>query len=103
MQLRGKTFPYSSSGLIARRRFFLFSNVRGYRCGLVANLVPSHNVFCHLLETDDPYRAFSERSKRLEPRVPAVEGDLEKIDMAGEGPLEVLPLLKHYRGTQPLL
>jgi 2,5-furandicarboxylate decarboxylase 1 len=84
--------------LDSKKKIILFSDIRGYHCGLVANLVPSHDVFCHLLETDDPYRAFSERSKRLESRVLVDEGTLEKIDMEGKELLEFLPLLKHYEG-----
>lgn len=84
--------------LDSKKKILLFSNIRGYRCGLVANLVPGHEVFSELLGTDDPYRAFSERSKMVEPRVSADEGDLEKIDMEGKDLLEFLPLLKHYEG-----
>lgn len=90
--------PLLIERLDCRKKILLFTNVRGYPCGLVANLVPSHDVFCHLLGTDDPYRAFSERSKRTVPRVLSDEGDLERIDMAGKDLLEVLPLLKHYEG-----
>lgn len=84
--------------LDSKKKILLFSNIRGYRCGLVANLVPGHEVFSELLGTDDPYRAFSERSKSVQPRVLADEGDLEKIDMEGKDLLEILPLLKHYEG-----
>lgn len=84
--------------LDTKKKILLFSNIRGYRCGLVANLVPGHEVFSELLETDDPYRAFSERSRRTEPRVQSDAGNLEKIDMEGKDLLEVLPLLKHYEG-----
>ena len=81
-----------------KKKIIVFSNVRGYRCGLVANLVPSHHVFSYLLHTDDPYRAFSERSRSVKQRVQSDQGELERIDMDGKDLLEFLPILKHYEG-----
>lgn len=90
--------PQLIERLDRKKKIIVFSNIRGYRCGLVANLVPSHDVFSDLLDTDDPYRAFSERSRSAVPRVLSDEGSLEKIDMEGKDLLEFLPLLKYYEG-----
>jgi 2,5-furandicarboxylate decarboxylase 1 len=97
-EVEREDIPRLIDRLDSRKKILLFENISGYQCGLVANLVPNHDVFAHLLGTDDPYRAFSERSRTLVARVPSDEGDLEKIIMEGKDLLEVLPLLKHYEG-----
>lgn len=79
------------------RKVLLFENVEGYNCKLVANLVPSHDVFAELFgEADNPYKFFLEGVKRTEKKVTSTDRAYTSISMAGKDILDFLPILKHY-------
>ena len=77
------------------RKVLLFNRIKGYSCSLVANLVPSHDVFRHLFDTDNPYQFFLEGIKKSAKKV-QVERKLESVTVKGKDLLDLLPILKHY-------
>ncbi len=79
------------------RKVLLFENVEGYDCKLVANLVPSHDVFAHLFGgVDNPYEFFLQGLRKTEKTVPSSGKDYRSISMGGKDILTFLPMLKHY-------
>ena len=47
-------------------KVLLFENVKGYTCQLVANLVPSHDIFKELFDTENPYEFFIKGVQKTE-------------------------------------
>ena len=85
--------------LSADRKVLLFDNVEGYSFRLVANLVPSQDVFEILFpNTSNPREAFLEGTKRRENKVPVTRASLNTVDVREKDLLDVLPILKHYEG-----
>ena len=78
-----------------RGRVIRFDHVDGYECGVVANLVPSHEALRALLGGEDAYALFLEGIKGARKTVPVEREGLETIDMTGRDLLSVLPILKH--------
>lgn len=79
-------------------KVLLFRTVEGYACGLVANLVPSHEVFRAAFNTDNPYAYFLEGVKRSEKKVRLAQRGVETIEVGDRDLLDLLPILKHYDG-----
>ncbi len=77
-------------------KILLFENIKGYECKLVANLVPSHDVFKVLFATENPYEYFIKGIQRKEMQI-RVKGKKRKhIDVSGKDLLDFIPILKHY-------
>ncbi len=84
--------------LSGTKRVLLFDNVEGYDFKMVANLVPSQDVFGMLFGGEDnPRRVFLERTGKRQKKVPVSRGPFVSVDMNGKDILKVLPVLKHYK------
>jgi 2,5-furandicarboxylate decarboxylase 1 len=94
-QVTREDVPELIERLSATKKVLLFKNLKGYRCSLVANLVPSHEVFRHLFNAENPYQFFLEGIKKTAKKVKA-ERKLETVSVKGRDLLELLPILKHY-------
>ncbi len=94
-QVTREDVPELIERLSGTKKVLLFKNLKGYTCSLVANLVPSHDVFRHLFDTDNPYQFFLERVKKTAKKVKA-ERKLETVSVKGKDLLDLLPILKHY-------
>ncbi len=77
-------------------KILIFENVKGYECKLVANLVPSHDVFKVLFDTENPYEYFIKGIQRKEKQVRVSEKKLKHIEVSGKDLLDFIPILKHY-------
>lgn len=77
-------------------KILLFENVKGYDCKLVANLVPSHDVFKVLFDTENPYEYFIKGIQRKEKQIHITEKKLKHIEVSGKDLLDFIPILKHY-------
>ena len=110
MQEKGRVFeikdpvsrediPELIDKLSANRKVLLFENVEGYSFRLVANLVPSQEVFKILFgDASNPREAFLEATKRRENKVPVNRTSLNTVDVRDKDLLNILPILKHYEG-----
>jgi 2,5-furandicarboxylate decarboxylase 1 len=78
-----------------RGQIILFKRVEGYKCGVVANLVPSHDALGTLLGGGDFYASFLDGVKRTHAKVPTEREGLESFDTKGRDLLSVLPILKY--------
>jgi 2,5-furandicarboxylate decarboxylase 1 len=94
-QVTREDVPELIERLSATKKVLLFKNLKGYKCSLVANLVPSHEVFRHLFNADNPYQFFLEGIRKTAKKVKA-ERKLETVSLKGRDLLELLPILKHY-------
>ena len=94
-QVTREDVPELIERLSGTKKVLLFKNLKGYTCSLVANLVPSHEVFRHLFDTDNPYQFFLEGVKKTAKKVKA-ERKLETVSVKGKDLLDLLPILKHY-------
>jgi 2,5-furandicarboxylate decarboxylase 1 len=94
-QVTREDVPELIERLSSTKKVLLFKNVKGYRCSLVANLVPSHEVFRLLFDKDNPYQFFLEGVKKTAKKVRA-ERTLETVSVKGKDLLDLLPILKHY-------
>ena len=94
-QVAREDIPELIERLSATKKVLLFKNLKGYKCSLVANLVPSHEVFRHLFNADNPYQFFLEGIRKTAKKVKA-ERKLETVSVKGRDLLELLPILKHY-------
>ena len=94
-QVSREDIPELIERLSDTKKVLLFKNLKGYACSLVANLVPSHDVFRHLFDTDNPYQFFLEGIKKTAKKVKA-ERKLETVSLKGRDLLDLLPILKHY-------
>ena len=94
-QVTREDVPELIERLSDTKKVLLFKNLKGYTCSLVANLVPSHEVFRHLFDTDNPYQFFLEGVKKTAKKVKA-ERKLETVSVKGKDLLDLLPILKHY-------
>jgi 2,5-furandicarboxylate decarboxylase 1 len=84
--------------LADRKKVLLFEHVDGYNCRLVANCVPSIDVFKILLGgAANPGEAFLEGVKRSYEKVPVKPGKLNTIDVSSRDLIDLLPILKHYQ------
>lgn len=77
-------------------KILLFENLKGYSCKLVANLVPSHDVFKILFRTENPYEYFIRGVQRTEKKVSVPEEKLKHVGIAGKNLIDFVPVLKHY-------
>jgi len=77
-------------------KILLFENVKGYTCQLVANLVPSHDVFKELFDTENPYEFFIKGVQKTEKKVYVSEKKLKHIAISGKNLIDFIPILKHY-------
>jgi len=94
-QVTREDVPELIERLSGTKKVLLFKNLKGYTCSLVANLVPSHEVFRLLFDTDNPYQFFLEGVKKTAKKVKA-ERKLETVSVKGKDLLDLLPILKHY-------
>ena len=94
-QVTREDIPELIERLSDTKKVLLFKNLKGYTCSLVANLVPSHEIFRHLFDTENPYQFFLESLKKTAKKV-RVEKKLETVSVKGRDLLELLPILKHY-------
>ncbi len=94
-QVAREDIPQLIEQLSDTKKVLLFKNLKGYSCSLVANLVPSHDVFRLLFNTDNPYGYFLEGLKKKAPKV-EVQRKLETVSTKGKDLLQLLPILKHY-------
>jgi len=77
-------------------KILLFEDIEGYDCKLAANLVPSHDIFKLLFETENPYEYFIKGvQQRIKQIHVAVEG-FKHMEVSGKNLLDVIPILKHY-------
>jgi len=65
-------------------KILLFEDVKGYTCKLVANLVPSHDIFKELFNTENPYEFFIRGVQKSEKTVHISEKKLKKFDVSGK-------------------
>jgi 2,5-furandicarboxylate decarboxylase 1 len=79
-----------------RRKIIIFRHVDGYSCGVVANLVPSHDGLRAAIGGDDPYAAFLDGASRKVGKEPGERDGLETMETAGHDLLTLLPILTHY-------
>lgn len=77
-------------------KILLFENIKGYECKLVANLVPSHNVFKVLFDAENPYEYFIKGIQRKENQISIQGKKLKHIAVTGKDLLDFIPILKHY-------
>ena len=77
-------------------KILLFEDVKGYTCKLVANLVPSHDIFKELFNTENPYEFFIRGVQKSEKTVHISEKKLKKFDVSGKNLIDLVPILKHY-------
>lgn len=77
-------------------KILLFENVNGYSCRLVANLVPSHDVFKELFDTENPYEFFIKGVQKTEKKIYVSEKKLKHITISGKNLIDSIPILKHY-------
>ena len=77
-------------------KILLFENVKDYTCRLVANLVPSHDVFKELFNTENPYEFFIRGIQRAEETVHVSQKKLKKVELEGKNLIDFIPILKHY-------
>ncbi|MBP1732195.1 MAG: 4-hydroxybenzoate decarboxylase [Deltaproteobacteria bacterium] len=94
-QVTREDVPELIERLSDTRKVLLFKRVKGYSCSLAANLVPSHEVFRHLFDTDNPYQYFLAGIKKTAKKV-LVKRTLETVSLKGKDLLDFLPILKHY-------
>jgi 2,5-furandicarboxylate decarboxylase 1 len=81
------------------KKILLFENVEGYSCRLVANCVPSLDVFKIFFDGAlNPGEAFLEGVKKSCEKVPVSRGHLNTVDVRNKDLLDFLPILKHYQG-----
>lgn len=81
------------------RKILLFENIEGYSCRLVANCVPSLDIFKVFFDgASNPGEAFLEGVKRSHEKVPVKPGHLNTVDVRNKDLLDLLPILKHYQG-----
>jgi 2,5-furandicarboxylate decarboxylase 1 len=84
--------------LSVSKKVLLFENVVNYDFKLVANLVPSQDVFGILFDgAGNPRDAFLQRTNRRQPKIPVSRGHLNTIDVSGKDLRDILPILKHYK------
>jgi 2,5-furandicarboxylate decarboxylase 1 len=84
--------------LSASKKVLLFENVVGYELRMVANLVPSQDVFGILFgDENNPRSAFLERTTKRHAKIAVSRGPLVSIDVNGKDLLDILPILKHYK------
>jgi 2,5-furandicarboxylate decarboxylase 1 len=81
--------------LSERGRIIQFRRVRGYECGIVTNLVPSHDALQAALGAADAYALFREGVKKAEKKVPIGREGIETTVLSGQDLLSVLPILKY--------
>ena len=77
-------------------KILLFENVKGYSCQLIANLVPSHDVFKELFDTENPYEFFIKGVQRTEKKVQVAGKKLKHVKISGKNLIDFIPILKHY-------
>jgi 2,5-furandicarboxylate decarboxylase 1 len=77
-------------------KILLFENVKDYDCKLVANLVPSHDVFKVLFDTENPFEYFIKGVQRKEKLIHIADKKLKHIEVSGKNLLDFIPILKHY-------
>jgi 2,5-furandicarboxylate decarboxylase 1 len=77
-------------------KILLFENLKGYSCQLVANLVPSHDVFKLIFDTENPYEYFIKGIQKTEKKIPVTGKKLGHIDASGKNLMTLIPILKHY-------
>ena len=94
-QVTREDIPELIERLSDTKKVLLFKNLKGYPCSLVANLVPSHEIFRYLFNTDNPYQFFLDSIRRTAKKV-QVERKLETLSVKGKDLLHLLPVLKHY-------
>lgn len=82
--------------LSGERKVLLFEMVEGYSCKLVANLVPSHDVFKELFETENPYEFFVRGIQKVEKKLNTTERNLHTTAITGKKLTDFLPILQHY-------
>lgn len=81
------------------KKVLLFEHVEGYSCRLVANCVPSLDIFKIFFDgVSNPGEAFLEGVKKSCEKVPVKPGKLNTIDVRNKDLLDLLPILKHYQG-----
>jgi 2,5-furandicarboxylate decarboxylase 1 len=84
--------------LSARNKVLFFENIEGYDFRMVANLVPSQDVFGILFGDErNPRSAFLERTSKRHSKIAVSRAPLVSIDLDGKDLLEILPILKHYK------
>lgn len=77
-------------------KILLFENLKGYSFQLIANLVPSHDIFKVLFDTENPYDYFIKGVQRTEKKVNITGKKPKHIDVSGKNLIDLVPLLKHY-------
>ena len=78
-----------------RGQIILFESVDDYECGVVANLVPSHEALGALLGGGDFYSAFLEGAKTTRAKVPVEREGLQYVDTRDRDLISILPILKY--------
>ena len=85
--------------LSENKKVLLFEHVEGYSFRLVANLVPSLDVFKTIFGgVENPHDAFLEKIKKSYEKVLVNHGQLNTLDVHDKDLLDVLPILKYYQG-----
>jgi 2,5-furandicarboxylate decarboxylase 1 len=77
-------------------KILLFEHIKGYSCKLVANLVPSHDVFKDLFGTDHPYEFFLKGVQRTEKKIRVSQEKLKGTKTSGKNLIDFIPILKHF-------
>ncbi len=79
-----------------RGKIIIFRHINGYRCGVIANLVPSHEGLRAAIGGDDPYATFLDGANRKIGKEAVERDGLETMDTRGHDLLALLPILTHY-------
>lgn len=77
-------------------KILFFEDIEGYKCSVVANLVPSHDVFKDLFGADNPYEFFLRGIQRTEATRRVSENKLTSVELEGKNLIDLIPILKHY-------
>lgn len=81
------------------KKILLFEHIDGYDCRLVANCIPSLDVFSVLMGgVSNPGEAFLEGTKKVYKKISVERFGLSTMDVRNKDLLDVLPVLKHYEG-----
>ncbi len=89
--------PEIIEGLLKREKILLFEKLAHYDFRVITNLVPSHEVFKIVLDSEDPYSLFLSRlNDRLKPEICSPTVGYSHIDTTHTNIRDIIPLLKHY-------
>lgn len=83
--------------LLCEGKIILFENIKSYQCKVITNLVPSHDIFKKIFNTQDPYSVFLDRVNQKGRLIKCnPEAEYSLIATEGRDLTEIIPVLTHY-------